>query len=207
MDQEARAARDRSDGEEGRRQATTRDHPAIACAKREQVTNGESPGDANLVKIQHHFLTVRVVSVYCQYLNTNAIHTMTSAGLQHLAESDLIRKRLAKLMALRCFRNTYLEELHAGIVPQTKTGDFADVRVVDSEREIPWARLSRLSDPEMKGLMIEVVDHCYDFLSMLSTSTTADALLAELAQKDPVPEWYDPVGWKARKSSTAGAAG
>jgi hypothetical protein len=33
--------------------------------------------------------------------------------------------------------------------------------------EIGWERLSRLSDEEMKALMIDVVNHCYDFLTTL----------------------------------------
>ena len=34
------------------------------------------------------------------------------------ATNELVRKRLAKLMALRCFRNTKLEDLHACILPE-----------------------------------------------------------------------------------------
>jgi hypothetical protein len=121
------------------------------------------------------------------------------ANIHKIRDNEVVRKRLAKLMALRCFRNTCLEDLHAGRVPHAQTGDYTDVRVVDSEREIPWVELSRLSDREMETLMIEVVDHCYDFLTMLYGSAAADEVIAELTLHDPLPEWHDPVGWKARK--------
>jgi len=110
-----------------------------------------------------------------------------------------VRKRLAKLIALRCFRNTYLEHLHAGKVPHTKTGDYTDVRIVDAEREIPWNELSRLSDREMKTLMIEVVDRCYDFLTTLCEIPAGDELIAQVALRDPVPKWYDPLGSKTQQ--------
>ena len=32
---------------------------------------------------------------------------------------------LAKLMALTCVRNTKLEDIHAGIVPVSRTGDYS----------------------------------------------------------------------------------
>jgi hypothetical protein len=38
-------------------------------------------------------------------------------------------KRLAKYLAQQCFRNTMLEDLHAGIVPDSQTGDYTDVVV------------------------------------------------------------------------------
>lgn len=64
-----------------------------------------------------------------------------------------------------CFRNTELENLHAGRSPRSVTGDFSDVKVVSPRGEIPWNELSRLSDEEMKTLMIEVVDKVYTFVS------------------------------------------
>jgi hypothetical protein len=37
-----------------------------------------------------------------------------------------IAARLAKVMAMMCVRNTRLEDLHAGLVPVTRTGDYSD---------------------------------------------------------------------------------
>jgi hypothetical protein len=64
-------------------------------------------------------------------------------------------------------RNTFLEDLHAGITPDSKTGDYADVLVRSPYGEIPWPQLSRLSDEEMKVLMIDVVNKTYRLLRLL----------------------------------------
>lgn len=61
-----------------------------------------------------------------------------------------------RLIANEAVRNTYLEELHGGTTPSTKTGDYSDVKVVTPYGEIPWVRLSRISDKEMRTLMLEV---------------------------------------------------
>ncbi len=72
---------------------------------------------------------------------------------------------LAKMMALMCVRNTRLENIHAGLVPVTRTGDFSDVVVVDADgRRIPWPRVSHFDDDEMRDLMRQVVDRLYTFL-------------------------------------------
>lgn len=119
--------------------------------------------------------------------------------LDDIRDDDL-RKRLAKLMALRCFRNSKLEDLHAGVVPSSEAGDYTDVRVVSPFGEIPWARLSRLSDDEMRQLMIDVVDRCYTFLTELSAEPTGRAMLDNLRDRDPLPTWNQP---KLRKSASA----
>ena len=98
---------------------------------------------------------------------------MDNAYLNEIASNEVLRKRLAKWMALRCFRNTRLEEFHAGIYPDSQTGDYADVKVVSPFGEIPWEKLSRLSDDEMRTLMIDVVNRCYALLGESSTHRAA----------------------------------
>src|SRR5262249_38734264 len=71
---------------------------------------------------------------------------------------------LAKAIVALCVRNTFLEDLHAGTTPSSKTGDYSDVKVVTPYGEIPWSKLSRLSDTEMKRLMMEIVNKVYTFL-------------------------------------------
>ena len=71
---------------------------------------------------------------------------------------------LAKSIAALCVRNTFLEDLHSGTTPSSKTGDYSDVKVVTPFGEIPWRKLSRVSDAEMKRLMKEVVDKLFTFL-------------------------------------------
>jgi hypothetical protein len=80
------------------------------------------------------------------------------------ADEERIAARLAKVMAMMCVRNTKLEDIHAGLVPVTKTGDYSDVVVVDADgREIPWAEVSHIDDAQMRELMKEIVNRLYTF--------------------------------------------
>src|SRR4030095_6598035 len=99
---------------------------------------------------------------------------MTPEQLAELKNDPTLRARLAKLLARDCFRNTMLEDLHAGKVPSSLAGDYSDVKVVTPHGEIQWNRLSRFSDQEMKALMMDVVDHCYDFLVELCSPRGRD---------------------------------
>lgn len=74
-------------------------------------------------------------------------------------------ERLAKSMVELCVRNTVLEDFHAGQFPRSAVGDYSDIRVITPDGEIPWTALSRLSDDEMKTLMIEVVNRVFTYLS------------------------------------------
>lgn len=65
-------------------------------------------------------------------------------------------KLLARYIALHGVRNTELEDLHCGTFPSTKTGDYSDVKVVSPFGEIPWTEVSRISDQEMRKLMLDV---------------------------------------------------
>lgn len=65
----------------------------------------------------------------------------------------------------QCVRYTGLEDLHSGITPDSATGDYSDVKVVTPYGEIPWDNLSRISDAEMKALMIEVTNKVFTFLT------------------------------------------
>lgn len=75
-----------------------------------------------------------------------------------------IAAKLAKAMAILCVRNSRLEDLHAGVVPITKTGDWSDVLVLDADgNRIPWRDVSRIDDDEMQALMRDVVNRLYTF--------------------------------------------
>ncbi len=73
--------------------------------------------------------------------------------------------RLAQALVEVCVRNSRIEDLHAGTFPDSEQGDFSDVKVVSPYGEIPWTKLSRISDDEMKQLMIEIVDRVFTFLT------------------------------------------
>ena len=104
----------------------------------------------------------------------------------------LLQKRLAKYLVLRCFRNSILENLHAGTVPGSKSGDYTDVVVRTPYGEIPWSRLSRFDDIEMKALMIDVVNRTYKFVRELFNDEAGARLILQLAERDPLPHWQDP---------------
>ena len=73
-------------------------------------------------------------------------------------------KQLALGLASICVRNTSLENLHAGIVPISQIGDNSDVFVSTPNGKIPWDQVSKITDAEMKQLMVEVVDKIYTIL-------------------------------------------
>lgn len=65
---------------------------------------------------------------------------------------------------MMCVRNTKLENIHAGMVPVTKTGDYSDVVVIDAEgRGIPWPEVSHIDDAQMRELMKDIVNRLYTF--------------------------------------------
>jgi hypothetical protein len=58
---------------------------------------------------------------------------------------------------------------------------------------IPWPRLSRFNDEEMKQLMIDVVDRTYQLLYRLFDEQSGRELLQWLTEHDPAPEWRTPT--------------
>ena len=79
-------------------------------------------------------------------------------------DEERIAARLAKTMAMMCVSNTMLEDIHAGLTPVTRTGDYSDVVVIDADgRKIPWPEVSRFGDDTMRDLMKQVVNRLYTF--------------------------------------------
>jgi hypothetical protein len=80
---------------------------------------------------------------------------MNPGDEQHIAA------RLATIIAMPCSRNAPLEEMHAGPVPVTRTGDLSDALVGDAlvgdagGQRIPWPEVSRLGaeDPARRARM------------------------------------------------------
>jgi hypothetical protein len=58
-----------------------------------------------------------------------------------------------------------LEDLHSGITPSSKTGDYSDVKVVSPYGEILWKDLSRISDKEMRLLMLSMENYIHNMFS------------------------------------------
>jgi hypothetical protein len=110
-----------------------------------------------------------------------------------LITDPLIQQRLAKYLVGQCFRNSILEDFHAGISPSSAAGDYSDVSVSSPYGVIPWPKVSRLNDEEMKRLMVDVVNHVYRLIHSLFDETTGAELLRLLAQQDPLPRWNQPT--------------
>lgn len=108
----------------------------------------------------------------------------------HKEDEVRIAGKIAKTLALMCVHNTFLEDLHAGKVPVTKTGDYSDVKVIDREgKEIPWMELSRLDDVEMKKLMKEITNRLFTWFALSDDPAFATKMdrWVQTAQK-----WDDP---------------
>ncbi len=103
-----------------------------------------------------------------------------------------IQQRMAKHIALKCFRNSVLEDLHSGKVPDSKTGDYSDVIVHTPFGQIPWNELSRFDDAEMKALMVDVTNKVYHYIQELFDDVRGSELIYKLAKKDPAPNWDVP---------------
>jgi len=120
---------------------------------------------------------------------------MNPKHIREIQTNEVLRKRLAKFIALHCFRNTDMfEDLHSGEVPISESGDYSDVKVITPDGEIPWSNLSRFDDREMKAMMIEVANRCDQVLAILFSTPTGDKLIEELGKRDLVsysnnPQW------------------
>src|SRR5205814_2049496 len=100
----------------------------------------------------------------------------TSKGGGPMATPDLHRTAatFATMLAFHCVRNSSLEDLHAGIFPSSKTGDYTDVKVVSPYGEIAWNRVSRISAEEMRRLSEDIMNRLYPFLFYLLLSGEPD---------------------------------
>ena len=125
-------------------------------------------------------------------LHLGAEMDKTDDTLRVFVTDPILQKRLAKYLVHRCFRNSVLEDLHAGIAPGSKAGDYSDVVVFTQLGEIPWHKLSRFYDKEMKTLMIDVVQKTYDFIRELFDEAKGGELLLQLTMRDPLLRWQDP---------------
>ena len=123
---------------------------------------------------------------------------MTAETARKISTNPEVLKRLSKYLAQQCFRNTMLEDLHAGSTPNSQTGDYSDVFVQSPYGQIPWPRLSRLSDQEMKALMIDVVNKTYRALRVLFDDRLGSEVIKILTQQDLVPRWDEPTTDKLR---------
>lgn len=77
-------------------------------------------------------------------------------------------KLIARAVAEQCIRNnTGLEDLHSGITPSSKKGDYSDVYVISPYGQVEWKKLSRISDEEMRSLMLSIEENLISMLGFL----------------------------------------
>jgi hypothetical protein len=111
----------------------------------------------------------------------------------HSSETQCFSSALRSRWFCSGFVNSMLEDLHVGISPSSAAGDYSDVTVSSPYGVIPWRKVSRLNDDEMKRLIIDVVDRAYRFIHMLLDGSTGGELLSLLAERDPLPQWNEPT--------------
>jgi hypothetical protein len=102
----------------------------------------------------------------------------------------------AKIIVAACVRRGYLEKLHEGITPVTHAGDYSDVKIIDADgREIPWSRVSRINDHEMRLLISGIVDRVHTFLARTLFCAGEDEAFLKAINRTAVPwtkGWDDP---------------
>ena len=90
-----------------------------------------------------------------------------------------LQAEVAKSMAILWVRNTDLENVHAGVVPATRTRDYTDVTIIDAEgRRIPWPEVSHFDEDAMRHPMRKVADRPFTLqeLRVCERSAKADHL-------------------------------
>ncbi len=94
---------------------------------------------------------------------------------------------LIRFIADKAIRNS-LEDLHSGIFPSTKTGDYSDVKVITPYGEIPWNKLSRFNDKELRELMLEIETKLHNTFSslipkLILNSNDSESLMEKLEKR------------------------
>jgi hypothetical protein len=160
---------------------SSRKPSSVACGKRQVAVISIGHlfpgwGSASLTPSQPASLLMLLSFQRCNFLVAlhpvmllqNSEDTMTFSPKKAKSE-------FAKIMAAACVRRGYLERLHCGTTPVTRTGDYSDVKVIDAEgREISWNQVSRINQDEMKTLMTGVVNRIHTFLARTLFSATED---------------------------------
>jgi hypothetical protein len=67
------------------------------------------------------------------------------AGERRKFMHEEVAKKLALGLASLCVRNTYLEDIHAWVVPTSQSGDNSDVFVSTLDGNILWSEVSKLA--------------------------------------------------------------
>ena len=85
-------------------------------------------------------------------------------------------KLFAKLLTIHGYRNSPIEDIHAGNWPKLPNGEYAPVEDVIVTTKmggtvVPWAECSRISDSEMKHLNKTIYNQIYTLLTLYMEGT------------------------------------
>ena len=106
--------------------------------------------------------------------------------MTHELDQKVLAK-LAKVLALTCFRKTKLAEFRTGIVPTSLTGDSSDILVRDAKGNVvPWPEVCLLDDESMQQLMAQFYQRIYGLLARVNA--VEHTFLAPMAGREPNPE-------------------
>ena len=112
------------------------------------------------------------------------------------ASPEKLQSEFAKIITAACVRRGFLEKLHAGTTPVTRTGDYSDVKVIDGDgREIPWNQVSHINQDEMRTLITGVVNRIHTFLARSLFSPTEDKAFMQAVDRAAIPwtkTWDEP---------------
>ncbi len=110
--------------------------------------------------------------------------------------TDRWLRGLARTIA-HAIRNSELENLHAGIFPDSKKDDYPDMKILTPNGKIPWVEGSRISDKEMRLLMLIFEQKIEGILNLMSQwgllNLTEDRL--EILEKIEKVFFQDGVSW------------
>jgi len=107
-------------------------------------------------------------------------------------------KLLARFLSEDCFRNSILEDYHYGIFPSTKD-EYKDVVVTSPYGEIPFNKLSRISDPEMRKLMLDAESRLVSLLIRLNQINHIKLELSDEFIKALNYRYKNGVTWDVKK--------
>lgn len=111
-------------------------------------------------------------------LNIIANKTQSIQSAEEIKEYLFLKNKvMARLVTDGCVRHSLIEELHGGKSPITKTGDFSDVKVIYPGGEIAWSELSKISDYEMRQLMLEIEGNINKIFNLFFVEHTNENLL------------------------------
>jgi len=97
-------------------------------------------------------------------------------GEDEMGQFEKDMKLFAKVVTCSALRLSGIEKFHGGPFPKSITGDRSDIEVVGPKGSVPWNEVSRISQEEMKDLMIKVTNRLYSIMLDLERKEGSKAI-------------------------------